>query len=177
MDTAGEIANIMIRIAVTGPESSGKSTLSSSLASALNGILMPEYARDFLMKTNGLYIQSDLDTIARGQLSMWKGVENEYVICDTEMLVLKIWSTYKYGNCSEFIINSLHAQQFDQYFLCSPDIPWEEDSLREHPLERAKLFEIYRKELIAMQVPFTILEGNHETRMQVCLNVISTLRT
>ena len=44
----------MIRIAVTGPESSGKSTLSSSLASLVNGVLIPEYAREYLTKTNGL---------------------------------------------------------------------------------------------------------------------------
>jgi nicotinamide riboside kinase len=166
----------MIRIAVTGPESSGKSTLSSSLASLVNGVLIPEYAREYLTKTNGLYTQSDLDDIAKGQLSMWENVENEHVICDTEMLVLKIWSEYKYGTCSTFISDALQKQRFDHYFLCRPDIPWEEDSLREHPHERAKLFEIYRMELIGLQAPFTILEGSNETRIQKCLNVINTLR-
>ncbi len=165
----------MIRIAVTGPESSGKTTLAYSLTKELKGLLIPEYARDYLKKRNGRYEQTDLDIIAKNQFANWEHIEKKYLICDTEMLVLKIWSEFKYNVCSPFIIDKLKQQQFDLYFLCRPDIPWEEDFLREHPHERDKLFEIYHKELLAMKVPFTIVEGSHETRIKICMSRINTL--
>ena len=94
-------------------------------------------------------------------------------ICDTEMLVLKIWSEFKYNKVSLFITKSFAEQQFTHYFLCRPDIPWEEDPLREHPEQREELFELYLQELTDNQLPFTIIEGNLEHRLQQCLQIIS----
>ena len=166
----------MIRIAITGPESSGKTTLAEQLALQTNGTWIPEYAREFLEQLNRPYTQNDLDTIAKGQLEAWKNAPVSTIqFFDTDMTVMKVWSDFKFGNCSPFILEALNLQTFDHYFLCQPDIEWEEDPLREHPEQREELFELYLKELTKRNLPFTIIGGTHEERMKMCLKVVSTI--
>jgi nicotinamide riboside kinase len=163
----------MTRIAITGPESSGKTTLSEALSQQLNGLLVPEYARTFLAELDREYTFDDLKKIAVKQFAMNSAMaEKPYLIADTEMIVMKIWSEFKYGTCNATIIDLLNQQQFDHYFLCSPDIPWEEDRLREHPEQREELFKWYLKELESRELPFTILSGDLENRIHLCLKTL-----
>ena len=166
----------MIRIAITGPESSGKTTLAEQLALRTNGTWIPEYAREFLEQLNRPYTQDDLDTIANGQLLAWKNAPvSTLQFCDTEMTVMKVWSDFKFGSCSSFILDALNQQTFDHYFLCQPDLEWEEDPLREHPEQREELFELYLAELKERNLPFTIIGGSQEGRLVKCLKVLSTI--
>ena len=57
-----------IRIAITGPESTGKSTLAESLAVHFKGALIPEFARTYLENKTEKYSQSDIDFIAQKSL-------------------------------------------------------------------------------------------------------------
>lgn len=165
----------MKRIAITGPESSGKTTLAKALAERLKAQWIPEFARDYLLAKNGHYEQKDLVKIAHGQISEWNKLsQEEIVICDTEMLVMKVWSAVKYGQVDPFILKAWSEQHFDHYFLCSPDIPWEEDPLREHPEQREELFEIYLQELKDSKLPFTIVEGDLENRIEICLREVKS---
>jgi NadR type nicotinamide-nucleotide adenylyltransferase len=167
----------MKRFAITGPESSGKTTLAQKLAEHLKVAWVPEFARDYLLARNGQYEENDLVEIALGQVSAWnKIVEQDIVICDTEMLVMKVWSEVKYNKVDPIIIQALLEQQFDHYFLCRPDIPWEEDPLRENPEQREELFEIYLKELKTRKLPFTIIEGNMQQRLRNCLFKIEEIQ-
>jgi nicotinamide riboside kinase len=164
----------MKRFAVTGPESSGKTTLAIALAEQYAGIFIPEFARGYLEQKNGIYSIEDLDRIAEKQLALWEEVSAEKILfCDTEMLVLKIWSEFKYGTFSRFILEAFRQQQFEHYFLCRPDIDWEEDPLRENPEDREELFERYLSELKKQQIPFTIVEGSLENRMNICADIIT----
>ena len=89
-----------LKIAFTGPESSGKSTLSSWLSAEIKLPLIEEYAREYLTEKKE-YFQEDLDSIARGQMNLWSKESN--FIADTEMTVLKVWTEVKYDSCSELI--------------------------------------------------------------------------
>ena len=91
------------------------------------------------------------------------------------MTVIKIWSEFKYKSCSETILNLYKQQKFDHYFLCYPDIPWEEDPLRENPNDREMLFDIYLNESKKNNLPFTVISGNLETRLKTCEEVIQRL--
>jgi nicotinamide riboside kinase len=166
-----------MRFAITGPESSGKTTLAKELAEQNKGIWIPEFARFYLENLPTSYTISDLDKIAKGQLDLWnKSTRSNLTFFDTEMLVMKIWSEFKYNSCSAFILTALENQSFDHYFLCRPDIEWEEDPLREHPEKREELFELYLNELIERKLPFTLVEGTLEERLQNCQLIISELQ-
>jgi len=118
-----------IKIAFTGPESSGKTTLAKKIAAVYNGIFVEEFARTFL-EGKSSYVQEDLDVIAEGQMKMWD-FETELLIADTEMTVICIWSHYKYGVISQKIKKLFDQQQFDLLFLCKPNIPSELEQKRQ----------------------------------------------
>ena len=162
-----------LKIAFTGPESSGKTTLAKLIAATLDGHFIEEYAREYLSDKES-YNQMDLDIIAKKQLENWK-VKSNLLIADTELTVIKVWSDYRFKNCSDYILNAYKSQSFDHYFLCKPDIPWEDDPMRENPENRDELFELYLQELKKMQRPFTIIQGNKENRLKTCKEVISRL--
>ncbi len=135
-------------IVITGPESSGKTTLTKAIAKALNTDYTEEYAREYL-NSNTSYKQKDLLLIAQGQLQKEKANANPIAIHDTDLITIKIWSEYKYNQCDPWILEQIEQQKSKNriYLLCKPDIPWEADPLRENPSNRAELFKIYKKEL------------------------------
>ncbi|MFY0594084.1 MAG: ATP-binding protein [Roseivirga sp.] len=165
-------------MAVIGPESTGKSTLASALADYFGTRCVPEYAREFLGKLDRPYNQDDLLTIAKGQLEDEKAFRkqaNDLIILDTDLFVIKVWSEFKYGNADPFLLQLLSMNQADLYLLTSPDIPFEDDPLRESPKDRARLFDIYHKELMNAGVNFQIVDGSHESRLQKSIMVINDL--
>lgn len=160
-----------LRIAFTGPESSGKTTLAVWLSSFLELPIAEEYARTYLVDQIE-YRQEDLDIMARKQVELWP---NHGLIADTEMHVFQIWSQVKYAEVSPMIRELLKAQQFDHYFLCAPDIPWEADPLRENPLNRDMLFGLYLDQLEKYGRSYTVLTGNLENRQELIKVSISEL--
>ena len=62
----------IIRIAITGPESTGKSTLARQLAEHYQTTWVPEFARVYLDQLGRPYEEGDLVSIAKGQLQAEK---------------------------------------------------------------------------------------------------------
>jgi NadR type nicotinamide-nucleotide adenylyltransferase len=165
----------MLRIAITGPESSGKTTLCTALSQHFNTSFIPEYARSYLEETEGEYKQSDLDCIAQGQLKHLTSCENKISICDTDFSVLEIWSQYKYNHVSEVILELVAKDLFDLHILCCPDIPWEEDPLRENPNSRLQLFELYKESLHRYDKNFIVVTDGPKNRIEKSLQAIEEL--
>ena len=165
----------MLRIAITGPESSGKTTLCRLLSQHYNISYVPEFARSYLENSQAKYKQIDLDYIAKGQLKSLLSYEGEIAICDTDFIVLEIWSKYKYNNASEIIIDLVNKDLFDLHILCTPDIPWEKDKLRENPHSRFDLFELYLSSLSRNNKNFIVVRGTQENRIKKSLKAIEKL--
>jgi len=165
----------MLRIAITGPESSGKTTLAKALSEHYNISFVPEFARTYLEKTEGKYKQLDLDIIAQGQLKSIISAEDTIVISDTDFSVLEIGSQYKYKNTSELINKLVQKDLFDLHILCSPDIPWEADLLRENPNSRDLLFELYSKSLNSNNKNFIVVNGSAKNRLEKSIQAVDPL--
>jgi nicotinamide riboside kinase len=169
----------MIKIALIGPESSGKTTLCQQLAGYFNGMWVVEYARDYLAQTEGYYDICDLDIMSQDQFDLWNEIPSNVNICffDTEMINYKIWSLDKYNHCSKLILGLVDAQQFDLFLLCKPDIAWVSDPLRAFPdvNKRNYLFEAYKNELIQLGHPFEIIQGNYSQRTQMAQQIVHRL--
>lgn len=161
-----------MRIAFTGPECSGKSTVSKALAEQLNLPWAREFAREYLETLGRDYTSDDIITIAQEQYDLWK---EGALIADTEMLVCSIWYEEKTGKRAGEIESLLQTQEFDLYFLCNTDLPWEFDKLRENPNDRERLFEIYKARLDELKLPYIIIEGNMEQRIIKAYETIQSL--
>lgn len=161
-----------LRIAFTGPESSGKTTMATWCAQEFSLTYIDEFARVYLAQQSS-YIQQDLDAMAQKQVALWP---KKGFVADTEMHVFQVWSQVKYAEVSPVISKLLKQQHFDHYFLCAPDIPWEPDPLRENPDDRQQLFEFYLAALQKNERSFTILSGSLEKRQELIkIKVLSLL--
>ena len=171
----------MFKIAITGPESTGKSTLAEKLAKHFNTDYIPEYSRTYLKNFEGQYTENDVVEIAKAQHNLIIEEEKknpEILIADTEIIVCKIWIEYVFKHPNETIEDLLRRQDFDLYLLCDIDLPWVYDPLRENPNieERKELFEIYKNTLTKMNVPFGIVRGSDEERVNNSLEIIKQYR-
>ncbi len=158
----------MIKIVVTGPESTGKSTLAQALAAHYRTLWVPEYARYYLQHLHRPYAPEDVVRIAQGQIAwetVWEKQAQHLLICDTALLVPKIWMEHKYGYCDPWIDTQWQQRPYDFYLLCDIDLPWQDDPLREHPQEREALFAKYRAALDTLQRPYAVVSGAAETRL------------
>ena len=72
-----------------------------------------EYARNFLTKLDRKYIQKDLLTIAKQQYSLEKKevIKNNFMILDTDLLTIKLWSYYKFNSVDKWIVNKIDEQK------------------------------------------------------------------
>lgn len=133
---------------ITGPESSGKTTLARHLARTLDGCYVAEAARDYLEQRDGKYTEADLPKIWELQAAAEdtaRASSAAFVICDTGPEVIRIWAEVKYGRCPEAILRASEERYYDLVLLCAPDLPWVEDPLRESPdvADRDNLFRRY----------------------------------
>jgi NadR type nicotinamide-nucleotide adenylyltransferase len=174
-----EIGNKEIKkIAIVGPECTGKSDLASFLAKHYDTTWVPEYARGYLDNLVRPYEESDLLTIAHGQLRLeetWLNDASRVLLCDTTLVVIKIWSEFKYGHVDESILESMKNHTYDLHLLTYIDIPWQDDPQREHPDKREELYKIYLQEVKALHTPFVEIRGDRELRRKAAIEAIDAL--
>lgn len=188
----------LIKIAVIGPESTGKSTLCELLAQHYDTQWCPEFAREYLLTHGTDYTYDDLLYIAKGQLAM----EDEYVqsmvnspqstvnvdsrltaqnsrilFIDTEMYVMKVWCEFVFGNCHRWVLDQIIERKYDLYLLCNTDLPWVKDELREYPdpETRDKLYHIYKDIMINQSTPWVDISGDYDERLQKAIKAIDQL--
>lgn len=162
-------------ISITGPESTGKSSLAQALAKHYGTLWVKEFSREYLAGLGRKYVYGDIAQIARGQLlreKMMADKAGKYLFCDTDPLVCKIWSRFKFGKSDPWLDEAVKSHRYDLYLLCDIDLPWMEDPLREHPHSRAELFDLYIYELKNLGVKFEVISGQGRQRLDHAISVI-----
>ena len=161
----------MLRVSLTGPESTGKTTLAVQLAAHYGTAFAPEFAREYLAETGPHYTAEDLEEIARGQLAAEAAAEAEarasgqrIVFFDSDLLVIKIWFDHSFGSCPEWIMQAIARQHYDLVLLMGVDLPWQPDPLREHPYLRQQFYDLYQRELREHMSNFAEITGEYERR-------------
>lgn len=159
----------MRKVIFTGPESSGKTTMAKWYSAEIGGVYVPEFARSYLESLDRSYTVEDLKLIAKGQLELMKSATQSGLqpICDTGMLVIKIWAKLKFDFEMDSVNKSIENNPNDLYILCTPDIPWEPDPLREDEHNRRFLFEYYIKTLNELNLSYIVLKGDMENRKKI----------
>ena len=158
------------KIVLTGPESSGKTTLAQQLSLWYGFPMVPEYARKWMEGQNRAkeYSLEDVVRMSFGQIQMEKQMASRaesFIVCDTDLLTYQIWIEDKFDHRSSFLQS---WRPFDDrvYLLCRPDLDWESDPFREDPHRREVIFEMYHSRLQGLDVRFRIIEGKGSLRLQ-----------
>jgi len=167
----------MLKISITGPESTGKSTLTAVLAEHFNAYSVPEYAREYVEKLDRPYSFDDLCRIAERQIEEQnfyaKLNDKDFVFFDTDLIITQVWFEHCYKQVPEFLEKELKKKFFDLYLLCSPDLPWQPDPVREHGgHERQLFFDRYKREIEKTGIPYVIISGKETKRVQNAINAV-----
>ena len=172
-----------IKIVLFGPESTGKTTLSEDLSEYFNAPMVKEYMREYLQKVwdseKRICEPGDIIPIAEGQMhaeNRLAQVAEELLICDTDLLELKVYSeAYYEGYCDPALLKHALNNHYDLYFLTYIDIPWTPDDLRDKPHDREGMFQRFQNALEQNQKPYFILKGDRETRFKIAVKKIKEL--
>lgn len=163
------------KIAIVGPESTGKSTISQQLAKYYTVPWVPEYARYYCAALTADCTLQDEINMFHGQVALEESVlsmtESEFIICDTTFLTVKIWSDEMLGETPAIVLDALQNRPYDFYVLLDIDLPWQEDPLRDFPHMREHFMGIWHKELKALQANYVVV-GGIEDRLQNVINAI-----
>lgn len=185
-----------MRIAIVGPECSGKTTLSDELMWRLGGGRVSDGTRAFLEDEEG-HREEDLLEMAHCQANwfmdapglaaeywemihgddpvMGKSVPMEPTYFDSDVLNLKILSREMFGRVHPEIEQLVRELRYDVRLLCRPDFPVEPDPLRVPPMDRERMFAVWEGELKAYGFPYVIIEGSHEQRVSKAVSVVEAL--
>ncbi|MBX2964752.1 MAG: ATP-binding protein [Cyclobacteriaceae bacterium] len=166
------------RIAIVGPECTGKTDLSMALANHYNTVWVPEYARNYIDRLERPYTEADLYTITQWQLFTEDALAltaNRILICDTDLTVIKVWSEHKYGRCDPKILALMQARKYDLHLLTHVDIPWENDPQREHPDKREYFFNLYKHELEQQGIHAVEIQGTRSERIAKATEAIDQI--
>jgi nicotinamide riboside kinase len=172
----------IIKIAIFGPESTGKTTLATQLADYYKTVWVPEFARDYLQEKldsgRGICDIDDMLPIAYGQTKLENEavlIANKYLFCDTNLLVTKVFSELYYNFCDSLLDKAARAHQYDLIFLTDIDVPWEDDDLRDSPDGRETVFEVFKQSLIDNNKPFIVISGDKDSRLKKAIAIIEDL--
>ena len=190
------------KVAVIGPESTGKSTLCEQLAQHYDTLWCPEYARDYLLTYGMKYTYDDLLAIAKGQVALEEkyvqaaitssqsalagrqaghssplAAHSSLLFIDTDMYVMKVWCEFVFGKCHQYILDQIAERKYDLYFLCNVDLPWTFDPLREYPdlQSRQQLYQIYRIIMMNQPVPWVEISGDSKERFEKAVQSVDAL--
>lgn len=161
--------NIINRIVITGPESTGKTELAHALAHKLDAIWIPEYARQYVENLDRPYNYDDVVQIARYQIAQ----EAEYtskigkgiLIFDTWLIITKVWFDLVFGKCPEWVSDHIRSSKIDLFLVCDTDLPWIADPVRENGGEkRDQLFQMYCNEIRSFGFNFETVSGFGDKR-------------
>lgn len=172
----------IIKIALFGPESTGKTTLAKQLAEHYKTAWAPEFARDYLQekweKTAQICDVNDMLPIAYGQTKLENeslSIANKYLFCDTNLMVTKVFSEVYYNFCDPILDKAARKHKYDLIFLTDIDVPWEKDDLRDKPEGRESVFAVFKQTLIEHDKPFITLSGDKELRLKKAVAIIDDL--
>jgi NadR type nicotinamide-nucleotide adenylyltransferase len=121
----------VIRVCLTGAESTGKTMLAPRLAVRFGGVVVAEYGRTYAERHGTEFAPEDLRLIAEGHLAARHAAEAAcppLIVEDTDIVVTCAWAEMLF-DAPDPILETVPATA-DLYLLFSPDVPWIDDGTR-----------------------------------------------
>ena len=157
------------RIAIVGPESSGKSTLAQFLASHFRTKYAAEYARAYLDSVSPEITANSLLTIVQGHRASEDALAEQcsgLLFCDTEAITTKLYCQLFLGLVPPEIEAYAAEDRYTLYLVTNATADWAPDPQRYQPefAARAEFSHACVSELGRLGRRFVFLEGSWEQR-------------
>lgn len=168
----------MIRVVLTGSESTGKSTLAARLAEHYEAELVPEFVREFAERKGGAIEFSDHGPIAKGQMALEDehiARGNRLVVQDTDLLSTVVYCDHYFGMCPPWIREAAASRKPDLYLLMDIDLPWIADGVRDRGHMREEMQRLFHDAVFATGVPVAVIRGQGDERFLRAVDAIDEL--
>ncbi len=171
------------RIAIFGPESTGKTTLARRLAEHFDEPWSEEFVREFWDARGGKITADDLGTIALGQMANEDNAAaraRRAVFCDTELLTCVLWDDLLFPEkCPAWVRAEAdaRARDFALYLFCDTDAPYMSDPQRCFPDEagRAMCRRQWREALEKRGLPCGEIRGDWAAREAAAITAVAAV--
>jgi NadR type nicotinamide-nucleotide adenylyltransferase len=170
---------VIARIAVVGVESTGTTTLARALADHYGAPFVPEYGRDFAASRIAAGATGDWRThehfahIASRQAELEHAAGDGLVICDTDVNCVCVYEERYLGTTSPPTEAIARERTYALAILCTPDIPFIHDGVRDAEHLRERMTDRLRDRLAAKPWPLVEVAGPHENRLADAIDSIS----
>jgi NadR type nicotinamide-nucleotide adenylyltransferase len=172
----------LVRVCVTGPESTGKTTLARQLAEWRSTEWVPEAARIYAERQQRPLLASDVVPIAREHIALAdagaeraRARETSLLVLDTDLVSTLVYARHYYDAAPRWIERAERARRADLYLLCDVDVPWMSDGVRDRPTDRAAMFERFRRALVRRGAKVIIVRGEWAARWDAARAALSTM--
>jgi nicotinamide riboside kinase len=142
----------ILKVVLTGPESSGKSELARHLSQHFSITFVPEFARIYLEREGPDYNFELVSKLARLHWEFQQehiGKAKEVIILDTDLINYEIWQKMEFGKVDPWITDQIEEESDHRYLITYPDLPWVEDPLRANKFDREILFNLHRRAVLS----------------------------
>ena len=168
----------LLRVCVTGPESTGKTTLAGRLAEHYHTVWVPEASRLYAELKVEPLVLADVVPIARLHVSMADDAAPlalELLVLDTDLLSTVIYSRHYYDVVPTEVETLERERRADLYLLCDVDVPWLPDGVRDRPTDRQSMFELFREALDSRSLPWVHIHGDWDARWELAVDTVDAL--
>jgi len=169
--------DLVRRICLLGGESTGKSTLTATLARVCNTIGVEEFGRELWVARDGRLQFDDMLTIAKTQAEREEEAAlaaNQVLFCDTSPLTTLFYSLHMFGRAADEL-EHLARRQHDLTVLCADDFEFVQDGTRQPPAFRRLQQDWYRRELAERGISFLEATGSVDDRLTQIRRAVSEL--
>lgn len=165
------------RVVVTGPECTGKTTLSRAIALRLGAPWVPEAARAYAEARGGVLSAADVEPIAtatRDALRQAAASGPAVLVADTDLVSTVVYARAYYGSCPDWVVDECRAQLGDLYLLCDTELPWVADGVRDRPTDsdRAAMHDAFARTLRAFGAHVVPVTGIGAARTALAMDAV-----
>lgn len=176
------------RVALLGPESVGKTTLTARLAERFATKAALEYARPLFdemvavdLRKEKEFRYEDLSKVARGQFALEDTLaktSNKVLFTDTDVITTITWSQYLYGKHEDWMIDLAKEGKYDLTIILHPeDSEYVQDGQR--VMEDVGVREIFLGKLIknleSIGREYVVVRGDYQEREEQVVELTKKL--
>ena len=169
----------LFRVCVTGPESTGKTTLAEQLARFVGTEWVPEASRIYAERVARDLSEADVEPIAHEHIARANAAAERVaarkgptLVLDTDLLSTVVYAQHYYGFDSPWLDGEERARRADLYLLCDVDVPWVPDGIRDRPAHRDAMFAMFRDAVAERRVQFVVLRGDWDARWKAARTAV-----
>lgn len=165
----------MIKVVLTGGESTGKTQLARQLGQHFHAPVAEEFVRAYAASRGGQLGFADHGPIARGQMAAEDDAirrATDIVILDTDLVSTVVYCEHYFGRCPEWIEQEARSRAGDLYLLMQPDIPWVADGVRDRGHMRDEIHALFTSKLGELGLTYVEIGGTGDERLERAIHAV-----